>query len=512
MIQQLLRTSRRTEMIAPALKGLLKGMRARYIIALLSVAVLSSVAYIGFNSIISTEDQSAEIINMSGRQRMLSQRIPMLAQLIAQESAEEAKRELISEFDTALSLMRESHASLIYGDKDLGIEPLRSHTVHRLLFGDGVFLDKRLATFFGAAEAFSGEAARGEARAVLIDRASFLANAAGELLPLLNEVVITFEGESQERIRNIEYWQLTIFLATLSVLVLEGLVIFWPLERELSTNFRMLLQSRARAQRAQDEANRANRAKSEFLANMSHELRTPLNAINGFSEMMSVEAFGPLGSEQYKDYSHDILKSGRLLLRIIDDILDIAQIESENIRLSEDVLDVERMLQDACDMLKTTAALDEIEISIAEVDVPYLVADGERINQIIVNLVSNAVRFSHKGGKVSLAAHCNSTSGITISVRDNGIGIHPDHQVSVMDPFSQIEEAYTRGHGGSGLGLTISNSLMKLHGGVLTIDSEPGKGTEVRAHFPASRNYFGPDKSKGSGVEGGVSAEQKSPA
>ena len=160
MIQQLLSTTKRTEMIAPVLKGLLKGMRTRYIIALLSVAILSSVAYIGFNSIIATEDQSAETINMSGRQRMLSQRIPMLAQLVAQETEQAAKDKLIADFDASLSLMRHSHASLIYGDKELALEPLRSKAVHRLLFGDDVFLDHRLATFFREAETFSSHASR----------------------------------------------------------------------------------------------------------------------------------------------------------------------------------------------------------------------------------------------------------------------------------------------------------------------------------------------------------------
>ena len=256
----------------------------------------------------------------------------------------------------------------------------------------------------------------------------------------------------------------------------------------MKRNFRLLLQSRERAKKSLAEAERANRAKSEFLANMSHELRTPLNAINGFSETMSIEALGPIGSPTYKEYSSDILLSGQHLLHLIDDILDVSAMESGILRLREDFFDLKAIFHEARTMLLGTAAQDDIGIEIETAATPSVIGYYLRVRQIIVNLLANAVNFSKPGGTVRLGAGLNDDGGVSAWVRDEGIGIADEHLNDVIQPFAQVQEAYARNHGGSGLGLTICSALMEMHQGSLELVSEVGIGTEARIRFPSSRS------------------------
>lgn len=484
MINRILKSGPHREKIAPALRAVLKGMRARYVIALLSVALLSSVSYFGFNNSIETEAKSAAVINVSGRQRMLSQRIPMLAQLIVAAPSQARRSALILHLQDALNLMRSSHTALMSGESSLGLVTLDPAEIQDVMSSGDMGLNARVEAFFAQTDVFLHTSSQKD----LPSEAQKLALMGGQLLPMLDFVVNQFEAHSHNTITRLQHWQRGVFAATLFVLVIEGLVIFWPLEKELNRNFRLLLKSRERARRSQEKADQANRAKSEFLANMSHELRTPLNAINGFSEVMTLESFGPMGNSNYLEYSADILKSGRHLLRVIDDILDVAQIESGTIRLSEDPVSLRPIFEEARTMLIGTANQDGISIDIEDFKAPMVLADHIRTRQIVINLVSNAVKFSNPGGCVTMGVDSGTDTSITIWVRDHGIGIAPEDLDVIGDPFVQVQHAYARSHEGSGLGLALCKSLMKLHGGHLTIDSELGKGTEVRAQFPAERN------------------------
>lgn len=472
MIKRLIPSPQRTEKIGSVLRALLNGMRTRYIIALLSVALLSCVSYIGFNNIIETEARSAAVINVSGRQRMLSQRIPMLAQLIVSDPAAHDHERLIGQLRDALNLMEQSHTALLYGNPDMGESAL----------------DARLQDFFRQSRSFASQAESTLATVELRSSAAALAQTSSALLPSLDQIVTQFEAESQAAVIRLQQWQTGVFAVLLIVLVVEGVVIFWPLEKELNRNFRLLLQSRERSRKAQAAADRANQAKSEFLANMSHELRTPLNAINGFSELMVYETFGPMGNDTYREYSEDILKSGRHLLRVINDILDVSEIESGTVRLSEDPVNLLRIFDEAKSMFATTAGQDGIEIIIRDFVAPDILADHTRIRQIVMNLVSNAIKFSNPGNPVEIGADWNHPSGVTVWVRDQGIGIEAADIEHVLEPFTQVKKAYARNHDGSGLGLALCNSLMKLHGGTLSLHSRANKGTEVRAYFPSERS------------------------
>jgi signal transduction histidine kinase len=238
---------------------------------------------------------------------------------------------------------------------------------------------------------------------------------------------------------------------------------------------------------AKERAELANRTKSEFLANMSHELRTPLNAIIGFSEMIEAETRGPVGQDCYRDYARDIKDSGLHLLGIISDILDISKIEAGKFEMEESVVEMPRVI-DGC--LKLIAARAE-SASVAVVcdiapDMPSVSADEHKLKQIIFSLLSNAVKFTPSGGRVTVGARADR-SGMTVTVADTGIGIAPDDIEKALTPFAQVDNTLSRRFEGAGLGLPLAESFTRLHGGTLRIASELGKGTTVTIALPASR-------------------------
>ncbi|MDE2114747.1 MAG: PAS-domain containing protein [Hyphomicrobiales bacterium] len=234
------------------------------------------------------------------------------------------------------------------------------------------------------------------------------------------------------------------------------------------------------------EAEAANLAKSEFLANMSHELRTPLNAIIGFSEMMQQQIFGPLGSEKYQGYCKDIGEGGRYLLDVISDILDMAKLESGNIRLHRSEFDIAHTIKTAMNEIAGCAKNKDIGIVAEVMPGARLYADQPSILRILQSLLSNAVKFTPNGGKVRIRAR-SVNDAINIYVEDTGIGIAPDAVPRLGRPFEQNEPSFENGMKGSGLGLAIARALVDLHNGSMRIRSTKGAGTVVQVHFPAPK-------------------------
>ena len=234
-------------------------------------------------------------------------------------------------------------------------------------------------------------------------------------------------------------------------------------------------------------AEEANQAKSKFLANMSHELRTPLNAIIGFSEIMGSGMFGPLGSDKYREYCHDIHQSGQYLLDVINDVLDMSKIEAGRIRLDAEPVDLEPFLNDAMRVVSGRANDKRLKLTARIGRGIRLTADHRLLKQIVLNLLSNAVKFTPEGGRITIRARATAAGWVSVSIADTGIGIPEDALARLGRPFEQVESQLTKSHQGSGLGLAIAKSLTELHQGTMRIRSTPGRGTMVLLRLPISR-------------------------
>ncbi len=235
------------------------------------------------------------------------------------------------------------------------------------------------------------------------------------------------------------------------------------------------------------KAEHASQAKGSFLANMSHELRTPLNAINGFSEMLVKEVFGPLGDERYQSYAQDILVSGQHLLDMINDILDMAKIESGKMTINTKPIDPVEPVDAAIRMIRRKADEKSITLQLKyDDDVREIEADHRAVRQMVLNLVSNAIKFTPDNGKVTVEIR-NFESGIAIDVRDTGVGIDKKDLPRLANPFEQVEANQDMNPNGTGLGLALTRSLAEMHGGRFMIDSELGKGTIVTLVLPAQQ-------------------------
>ena len=239
----------------------------------------------------------------------------------------------------------------------------------------------------------------------------------------------------------------------------------------------------ARAQRAEA----ASQAKSAFLAVVSHELRTPLNAIIGFAEILQSEAFGPLGADRYKGYVDDIHGSGCHLLEIITEILDLTRAEAGTLQLHEDAFDLDETLQECAAQIAESARAAELTMTLNAGPPCLMVADHNRIQQIIHSLLTNAVKFTPRGGYIELYHVLRDDGGIDISVRDTGIGMAPADIPIALEPFTQVDGGLARKYEGMGLGLPLTAALAQLHGGSLTLQSKLGEGTVATASFPPAR-------------------------
>ena len=245
-------------------------------------------------------------------------------------------------------------------------------------------------------------------------------------------------------------------------------------------------QAEAEMAAAKDAAERANRIKSEFLSNMSHELRTPLNAIIGFAQVL--EEDGAATEAERVEYARDIRLSGEHLLAIINDVLDMSKLEAGAMTLHESECDLGRLVLRAAGMLREQARAGGVTLRTAAPDAPLRVRADERlIRQVVLNLVSNAVKFTDGGGRVCVTVGEDADGTLRVEVTDTGMGVPDEHLPRIFQPFYQVDSAATRKRGGTGLGLPISLAIMKMHQGSLDIASEPGRGTTIVATLPAER-------------------------
>src|SRR5262245_4224645 len=259
------------------------------------------------------------------------------------------------------------------------------------------------------------------------------------------------------------------------------------LERKVRERTHELEIVNRKLQSSNEELLRANSLKSEFLANMSHELRTPLNAIIGFSELLLDRTFGALNAEQ-RGYASDILSSGRHLLGLINDILDLSKIEAGKMRPAREVFEIGAVVDESMALLRVEAGRKSIDLR-SRVPEPWALLDADRnkVKQVMYNLLSNAVKFTPSGGRVALSAERHDDV-LRIEVEDTGIGIRPEDQQRIFEAFTQVDGSLARQYQGTGLGLTLVKRYAEMHGGLVSLVSTPGSGSRFTVEIPGLRS------------------------
>ncbi len=260
---------------------------------------------------------------------------------------------------------------------------------------------------------------------------------------------------------------------------------------EIEASEKRLMQQNHQLERARVVAESASRTKSEFLANISHELRTPLNAIIGFSDIIRQQMFGTIEQARYLEYARDINESGTHLLHIINDILDLSKAEAGMMRFDEQEMDIATVLRHCVKLLEERADRGEVLLkSKIPENLPRLIADEHRFKQIVLNILSNAVKFTEEGGRVTVSAQyipAGDKAGMQIIIEDTGIGMDLDEIDQALQYFGQIDSGLNRRYEGTGLGLPLAKKLLHLHQGEMIIHSTPGSGTTVILSFPLKR-------------------------
>ncbi|HUF44639.1 MAG TPA: ATP-binding protein, partial [Aestuariivirgaceae bacterium] len=244
----------------------------------------------------------------------------------------------------------------------------------------------------------------------------------------------------------------------------------------------------AELRRSKDEAERASAQKSEFLANISHELRTPLNAILGFSEVMRSERFGALSNQKYLGYANDIHESGEHLLSLINDLLDLSKVEAGKLELNFTSVNLATLVDQCLAVLQEHAAAAQVILrKNIPAGLPNVVADQRSVKQILLNLISNAVKFTDPGGQIIVSARLAKSGELMVSVKDTGIGMSEPELKAALQPFKRIDNPGREQAPGTGLGLPLSRALAEANRATFAISSEPRKGTLVEITFPTTR-------------------------
>ena len=491
-------------------------LRMLYIAALSTVAILSILGQVIIQTSLKQQSGDSRVINIAGRQRMLSQRLSKAALKIDLASQPKESQTALAELEATTTLWHRSHQGLKQGDATMDLPGENSATVSQM-FAD---LEPTYRAMYESAQAIlklendgaflsNREQLAPSIETILANEASFLQQ--------MDAIVFQYDLEASQRVGVTKTIELSLLALTLLVLLLEARFIFHPAIKQLQASWAAMLRSQEESTRMADilarqnrdldlalqQAQSATRLKSEFLASMSHEIRTPMNAVIGFSGLLLGTPLAPA----QKDYAETIRTSSEILLSLINDILDFSKIEAGKLDLEPQQFNLATCLVESLDLIASTAAQKELElVYLIDESVPLeLWGDVTRVRQILVNLLSNAVKFTHVGEiVVSLTAQrseapisdflsrfqneVSSLYQIHCTVRDTGIGIPSNEIDRLFDAFSQLDAGVTRKYGGTGLGLAISKRLCQMMGGEIWAESTLGSGSTFHFTFLVLEN------------------------
>ena len=434
-----------------------RGLTTRYILAL-SVIAFMAASVLSISLVVGrSASEDAGLVNMSGRQRMLSQRIVMLSQQMQTATTPQQLSGVEQRLADGTELFARSHLQLVSAAQE--------RPAIDMLYQGEPALDRLSQEFVDMAELVR----RGDTTGVSLLE---LAERGEAILPLLDDATNAFADAADARVLFMDRIEKAAFVLTLMLLLMVGWFIFRPAVLSISHSMRDLKDAR-------DEAFRANAAKTSFLAQMSHEIRTPLNGVIGMAT--------GLGSTQLDDEQRKMVttlqSSGELLLTVVNDIPDISKVEAGQVELEQADISLEQILNWIDSTYRPTCAAKGLKWTthVSEDARGWYRGDATRIRQILSNLVSNAIKFTESG---EVRAEIRATGGSTdehpafeILVSDTGIGIPEDRLDAIFNPFEQADASTTRKFGGTGLGLAISMKLSELMGGQIRVDSTVGAGT-----------------------------------
>lgn len=466
--------------------SLLAVIKIKYAFALIVLAGISLGSFLLFQIYETHEKTTANEINTSGRQRMISQRLALLGLQMDRLEESKKRQDIRIEFQNLIEIFKKNHKALTLGDPALEISPPRSDAIKNIYFGPAVNLDILVKNLINNAEYLLREhdaqspSSLDDINHDHVQR--FLALSNTTFLSALDTAVTQYQHDAEKRLGNFHIYSIILLVISLMLIGFSWIGIFRPLSQKLSNYIEQITTIANDLDAAKKEAEHANQVKVNFLSNMSHELHTPLNSILGFSQLLQTNK-ETLLTQQQSEQVIQIKMAGDHLLNIVDDILDFSKVEAGKFHIDIHPISPQEIFTECLTYTSNAAQQKNISLKIEESGpFPVIMADATRLRQITLNVISNAIKYNRPDGKVILSTELFNKH-LRVSIRDTGFGIPKEKQNEIFQPFNRLG-AETSNVKGNGIGLVITKKLLEKMDGNIGFESVPDMGSTFWFDLP----------------------------